>query len=95
MAPARAEVALVQLKNCLVNLPPSLVTVLQNANTVRHVSKGTVTLSDYYSPVPGCPKCCRRAPVSVSDTSFWGRFKRRRSKVDLCGMDRNAQQIDT
>jgi len=35
MAPARAEVALVQLKNCLVNLPSSLVSVLSNANTVR------------------------------------------------------------
>jgi hypothetical protein len=36
MAPTRAEVALVQLKNCLVNLPSSLVSVLSNANTVRH-----------------------------------------------------------
>lgn len=36
MAPARAEVALVQLKNCLVNLPSSLVSVLSNANTVCH-----------------------------------------------------------
>jgi hypothetical protein len=35
MAPTRAEVALVQLKNCLVNLPSSLVSVLSNANTVR------------------------------------------------------------
>lgn len=40
MAPSRkpsttAEVALVPLKNCLVNLPPSLVSVLVNANAVR------------------------------------------------------------
>lgn len=39
MAPAKknpspAEVGLVQLKNCLVNLPSALVTVLVNANTV-------------------------------------------------------------
>jgi peroxin-1 len=31
---ATAEVALVPLKNCLVNLPPSLVALLVNANTV-------------------------------------------------------------
>jgi hypothetical protein len=38
MAPRKpsttAEVALVSLKNCLVNLPPSLVSLLVNANTV-------------------------------------------------------------
>jgi peroxin-1 len=31
---ATAEVALVPLKNCLVNLPSSLVSLLVNANTV-------------------------------------------------------------
>ena len=31
---ATAEVALTPLKNCLVNLPPSLVALLVNANTV-------------------------------------------------------------
>lgn len=31
----RAEVALVQLKNCLVNLPRSLVAVLLNSQTVN------------------------------------------------------------
>jgi len=35
MAPtAKAEAALVPLKNCLVNLPASLVSVLVNANAV-------------------------------------------------------------
>jgi len=38
MAPRKpsstAEVALVPLKNCLVNLPPSLVSLLVNANAV-------------------------------------------------------------
>lgn len=33
--PTPAEVGLAQLKNCLVNLPSALVTVLVNANTVR------------------------------------------------------------
>ena len=32
-SPASAEIALVQLKNCLINLPSSLVAVLVNANT--------------------------------------------------------------
>jgi hypothetical protein len=40
MAPKKptttAEVALVPLKNCLVNLPPSLVALLANANTVSY-----------------------------------------------------------
>jgi hypothetical protein len=45
MAPSRktsatAEVALAPLKNCLVNLPPSLVSLLVNANAV---SSGTVS----------------------------------------------------
>lgn len=31
---ATAEVSLVPLKNCLVNLPPSLVSLLVNANAV-------------------------------------------------------------
>lgn len=31
----QVEVALVTLRNCLVNLPVSLVSVLDNANTVR------------------------------------------------------------
>jgi hypothetical protein len=31
---ATAEIALIPLKNCLVNLPPSLVSLLVNANTV-------------------------------------------------------------
>ncbi len=30
-----AELALVHLKSCLVNLPPSLVSLLVNVNTVR------------------------------------------------------------
>lgn len=35
MAPAvRAEVALVSLKNCLVNLPPGLIALISNTNTV-------------------------------------------------------------
>lgn len=32
--PSPAEVALLPLKNCLINLPPSLVAVLFNAQTV-------------------------------------------------------------
>lgn len=36
MAPAvRAEVALVSLKNCLVNLPPGLIALISNTNIVR------------------------------------------------------------
>jgi hypothetical protein len=40
MAPAvRAEVVLVSLKNCLVNLPPGLIALISNTNTVRSLSE--------------------------------------------------------
>jgi hypothetical protein len=46
MAPKKpsttAEVALVPLKNCLVNLPPSLVALLVNANTVSYRARSVV-----------------------------------------------------
>ena len=35
MAPSPAEVKLVQLKNCFVNLPQSLVTALSNSDAVN------------------------------------------------------------
>jgi hypothetical protein len=50
--------------------------------------------SDRRSLTPGRAKCRRGAPVSVSDPGFWSRVKRWRAKVDLFGMDRDAQQIN-
>ena len=35
MAPTQAEIKLVQLKNCFVNVPQAVVTVLDNARAVR------------------------------------------------------------
>ncbi len=37
--PVRAEVVLVSLKNCLVNLPPGLIALISNTNIVRSLSK--------------------------------------------------------
>ena len=54
--PARAEVALVPLKNCLVNLPSSLVSVLNNANVVSNeapLSSPSTTLIGFID----CPEC--------------------------------------
>ena len=53
MAPKKpsstAEVALVPLKNCLVNLPPSLVALLVNANTVSSSSNFYFQLVFFFS----------------------------------------------
>src|SRR5271156_2257264 len=99
MAPAGAEVALVHLKNCLVNLPSSLVSVLSNANTVRRAFLNTIHEpggNPYsYSPALGCTKCCRRATISLSNTRFRSRFQRWHPKVNLRGMDRTTKQVDS
>ena len=44
MAPIQAEIKLVQLKNCFVNVPQSVVTVLDNARAVSRTD-----LSDSYT----------------------------------------------
>lgn len=41
-----AELSLVHLKNCLVNLPPTLVSLLVNVNTVRHQPNLPPALTD-------------------------------------------------
>lgn len=56
MAPTSAEVKLVQLKNCFVNLPQPLVTILGNAEAVRNnPSMFVVSLLTALD----CPKCRR------------------------------------
>ena len=57
MAPTLAEVKLVQLKNCLVNVPQSIVTVLDNARAVNSLRISTFRTLLTRS---GRPKCrCR------------------------------------
>lgn len=41
-----AEISLAHLKNCFVNLPASLVSLLVNVNTVRHWSSSTLCARD-------------------------------------------------
>ncbi|KAL4871933.1 hypothetical protein BDV12DRAFT_163388, partial [Aspergillus spectabilis] len=85
MAPRKpsttAEVALVPLKNCLVNLPPSLVSLLVNANTtaqnvivelqfrpaVGRANNGTPTPRSCYLGWTGMPSKRRIAPVVGRD----------------------------
>ena len=57
MAPSHVEVKLVELKNCFVNVPRSIISLLDNANTVsslvailpRHIAHNLL----------GCPERCR------------------------------------
>ncbi|KAL4979830.1 P-loop containing nucleoside triphosphate hydrolase protein [Aspergillus desertorum] len=84
MAPRKpsttAEVALVPLKNCLVNLPPSLVSLLVNANTpaqnaivelqfrpTGRASNGSTTPRSCYLGWTGMPSKQRIAPVVGKD----------------------------
>lgn len=79
---ATAEVALVQLKNCLVNLPPSLVSLLVNANTVGCFPNG----SDWAHIRLGCAKYYRRTAVSLYREDQWRIFA-----VVLFGVDGDAE----
>ncbi|KAL4743745.1 P-loop containing nucleoside triphosphate hydrolase protein [Aspergillus similis] len=84
MAPRKpsttAEIALVSLKNCLVNLPPSLVSLLVNANTpaqnvivelqfrpTGRTSNGSTTPRSCYLGWTGMPSKRRIAPVVGRD----------------------------
>lgn len=64
---ATAEVALVPLKNCLVNLPPSLVSLLVNANTVSKLSvMGQYVFYQLICVrVSACSKCDHRIAIQV------------------------------
>ncbi|KAL4987291.1 P-loop containing nucleoside triphosphate hydrolase protein [Aspergillus falconensis] len=84
MAPRKpsttAEVALVPIKNCLVNLPPSLVSLLVNANTpaqnvivelqfrpTGRASNGSITPRSCYLGWTGMPSKRKIAPVVGRD----------------------------
>ena len=101
MAPKKpsstAEVALVPLKNCLVNLPPSLVALLVNANTVSSSSNfyfkiGFLFPLSALTRESDCAECHCRAAVPTD-----GREAQRepRAAVLLPGMDRHAEQAQT
>lgn len=60
MTPIQAEVKLVQLKNCFVNVPQSVVTVLDN---VRAVSSTKLPASRRLLTEAGSSKCRRGAPI--------------------------------
>lgn len=100
MAPKKpsttAEVALVPLKNCLVNLPPSLVALLVNANTVCEIplSDSSALLSIYMEASTSLTlkidraECyCRVTVLPHRGESQW-QF---RTTILLSGMDGNAE----
>jgi hypothetical protein len=73
MAPAvRAEVALVSLKNCLVNLPPGLIALISNTNIVRTPPHGKAQV---LTSKIACPKHRGGIAISVTDALFRRRLK--------------------
>ena len=95
MAPAvRAEVALVSLKNCLVNLPPGLIALISNTNIVR-LPLTTAQPLIPADPIVASSKCRRRATIQISDIIIWGCVEWkccRLPKIRLCWMDWHAEQ---
>ena len=90
MAPTQAEIKLVELKNCFVNVPRSIVALLDNAKAVSSL----VALVGYIAHIlPGCPKCCRRATVQgvFLDCVSSKEVKRRFSPLCVCWMDRHGE----
>ncbi|KAL8758225.1 MAG: hypothetical protein Q9199_001635, partial [Rusavskia elegans] len=88
-SPAIAEVALVSLKNCLINLPQSLVTVLDNSNvsaqdviveilvkdSASSSKNGKTAQRSIYTGWSGMPTTRRPSPLSAShsERGFAGR----------------------
>ncbi|KAL4880811.1 P-loop containing nucleoside triphosphate hydrolase protein [Aspergillus karnatakaensis] len=85
MAPRKpsttAEVALVSLKNCLVNLPPSLVSLLVNANTTAQ----NVIVELQYRPAAG--RASNGAPTPRSCYLGWTGMPSKRRLAPVVGRD--------
>ncbi|KAF1836621.1 peroxisome biosynthesis protein-like protein (PAS1/Peroxin-1) [Decorospora gaudefroyi] len=81
----QAEVALQQsLKNCLVNLPSSLVSVLVNANTV---AQNVVVELSYRQPPPAGASDNKNAPPHKSVFVGWTGMQSKRRIAPLVGRD--------
>ncbi|CAO2648814.1 Nn.00g097630.m01.CDS01 [Neocucurbitaria sp. VM-36] len=81
----QAEVALQQsLKNCLVNLPPSLVSVLVNANTV---AQNVVVELSYRQPPPPGASDTRNAVPQKSVFVGWTGMQSKRRIAPVVGRD--------
>ncbi|KAJ4370550.1 Peroxisome biosynthesis protein pex1 [Neocucurbitaria cava] len=81
----QAEVALQQsLKNCLVNLPPSLVSVLVNANTV---AQNVVVELSYRQPPPPGASDARNAVPQKSVFVGWTGMQSKRRIAPVVGRD--------
>ena len=63
MAPTQAEIRLVELRNCFVNVPRSIVALLDNA---KAVSSPVALFGHIAHTLLGCPECCRRATTQRS-----------------------------
>ena len=83
-----AEISLVHLKNCLVNLPSSLASLLVNINTVS-LSSPLAPAEAYFSLA--CAKCHYRIELPCPSTC-WERVEGPNSEIHLCWMDWYAEQ---
>ena len=63
MAQTQAELKLVELKNCFVNVPRSIVTLLDNAKAVSRPSRTLCTHHSYLA------RSCRTSSLSYSTRS--------------------------
>ena len=90
-----AEISLIHLKNCLVNLPSSLSSLLVNVNTVsRAIHLLQLLLNSV--PLSASPKCYYRIELpNTSTCRFLADQWRADCKVHIRGMDRNAKQAQT
>ncbi|KAF2499179.1 AAA-domain-containing protein [Lophium mytilinum] len=81
----QAEVALIQsLKNCLVNLPGSLVSVLVNANTI---AQNVVLELNYRQPPPPGADAKGTSPVQKSVFAGWTGMQSKRKLASVVGRD--------
>ncbi|OXV10992.1 hypothetical protein Egran_01254 [Elaphomyces granulatus] len=80
-----AEVVLLPLKNCLINLPSSLVSLLVNANTA---AQNVIVELQYRSSVSWPGSQPNDAPIQRSSYFGWTGMPSKRNSVSVIGKDR-------
>lgn len=90
MAPIQAEIKLVELKNCFVNVPRSIVTLLDNA---KAVSSTVVLLGSPAYKLLGRPERRRRATIQgiFLECTSYEKTQWRFTTLCIRWMDRNGK----
>lgn len=91
MAPIQAELKLIELKNCFVNVPRSVVALLDNA---KAVSSPVPLFRGVAHKMPGRPKCCRRATIQrvLLDCTSLKKAQWRSPTLCIRRVDRNGKR---